>query len=184
MSQRDSGHKRIPHDLYETPPWVTDAIVPHLPKRRHVTIYEPAAASGKMVRALRKHGYLVSSADIRIGRKRDFLDREIRIGHQGAVVTNPPYKHAVEFIERALEVTECLEGYVAMLLKVDFDSGSTRRHLFESETFHKKVVLTRRIEWFKRKVIKGKLQGGPSENHAWFIWDWRHKGPPIIGYAS
>lgn len=181
MSQRDSGHKRIPHDLYETPSWVTDAIVPHLPRR--ALIYEPAAASGKMVRCLRKHGFLVESADIRTGRKRDFLNPEIRIGQPEAIVTNPPYSHAVKFIERALDATEPRKGYIAMLLRVDFDSGRTRRHLFESETFHKKVVLTRRIEWFERKVVKGKLQGGPSENHAWFIWDWRHKGPATIGYA-
>jgi hypothetical protein len=180
MSQRDSGHKRVPHDLYETPPWVTDAVVPHLPRR--VTVYEPAAASGKMVRALRKHGFLVTSSDIRTGSKRDFLDPENRFGSE-AIVTNPPYSHAVKFIERALDVTERCEGFVAMLLRVDFDSGSTRQHLFKSETFYKKVVLTRRIEWFERKVIKGKLQGGPSENHAWFIWDWRHKGPATIGYA-
>jgi len=31
MSQRDSGYERKPLDQYETPAWVTLALIPHLP---------------------------------------------------------------------------------------------------------------------------------------------------------
>jgi len=31
MSQRDSGYERKERDLYETPAWVTEAVIPHLP---------------------------------------------------------------------------------------------------------------------------------------------------------
>ena len=31
MSQRESGYERIDRDLYETPEWVTEALLPHLP---------------------------------------------------------------------------------------------------------------------------------------------------------
>lgn len=44
MSQRDSGYERKERDLYETPEWVTLALVPHL-RRAINSVWEPAAAS-------------------------------------------------------------------------------------------------------------------------------------------
>lgn len=179
MAQRDSGHKRIKHDVYQTPAWVTEAIIPHLKIDRRRTIWEPAAGDGQMVKVLRDHDFKVQSSDIRRGR--DFLKKVV---HVGAVVTNPPYSFAQEFIEHALACTEKERGIVALLLRVDFDSGSTRRHLFaEHPAFSKKVVLTKRIEWFKPKIIKGKKPSGPSENHCWMIWRWTNHLAPTIGYA-
>src|SRR5690606_19298825 len=53
MSQRDSGYARKERDLYETPAWVTEALIPHLPRFPKL-IWEPAAGSGKMLRVLHK----------------------------------------------------------------------------------------------------------------------------------
>jgi hypothetical protein len=85
---------------------------------------------------------------------------------------------ALQFIERALEFTRPNKGAVAMLLKVDFDSGKTRRHVFaECPAFVGKVVLTERIVWFEPAIAQ------PSENHAWALWSWKHIGRPTISYA-
>jgi hypothetical protein len=66
-------------------------------------------------------------------------------------------------------------GAVAMLLRTDYDHAKTRQHLFgKCSSFAKKLVLTQRIQWFEDS------KGQPSFNHAWFIWDHRHKGPPAI----
>jgi len=43
-------------------------------------------------------------------------------------------------------------------------------------------VLTRRIVWFVE--ADGKPKASPSFNHAWFLWDWQHAGPPVIAYSS
>lgn len=51
MSQRASGYERKERDLYETPAWVTEALLPHLPEGL-TEIWEPACGSGKMARAL------------------------------------------------------------------------------------------------------------------------------------
>jgi hypothetical protein len=65
------------------------------------------------------------------------------------IVTNPPYELATEFIERALEIIPA-DGFVAMLLRTDFDHAQSRRHLFADCPFiAKKLVLTKRIRWFK-----------------------------------
>ena len=73
----------------ETPEWVTLALVPHIPKRI-TNICEPAAGSGKMVRALERAGYLVTSNDIEGGC--DFLQfGALEVCDQEAIITNPPY---------------------------------------------------------------------------------------------
>jgi hypothetical protein len=166
MSQRDSGYERKERDSYETPCWVTEALVGHLPTSDCV-VWEPACGSGKMVSALLKAGFDVTASDIETGH--DFLTQPAPKPFCG-IVTNPPYELATEFIERALGVIPA-HGFAAMLLRTDFDHARTRRHLFaDCKAFAKKLVLTRRIKWFEDG------NGSPSFNHAWFIWDGRHEG--------
>src|SRR6516165_6856121 len=66
MSQRNSGFRRKKLDDYPTPPWVTEALLPHLPARVR-TIWEPAAGSGQMARVLKQAGYAVRASDISQG---------------------------------------------------------------------------------------------------------------------
>jgi hypothetical protein len=173
MSQRDSGYERKERDLYETPEWVTMVVLQHL--RLSVTnIWEPACGSGKMVRALRERPYTVRATDIETGT--DFLKESDPSGAD-AIVTNPPYAQAYAFIVHAINLMEPVKGMVAMLLRTDFDHAKGRVHLFTELPFKKKVVLTKRIKWFEDS------KGQPSFNHAWFIWDWKHEGPPTLAYG-
>lgn len=178
MSQRDSGYERKERDLYETPEWVTQALVPHLPRLPKL-IWEPAAGTGKMAAALSKYCGPVVSSDIEphsLCYTADFLTCGVHDGAD-AVITNPPYKMATEFVQRALGSVPDT-GIVAMLLRTDFDHAKTRAHLFANHrAFAKKVVLTKRIKWFEDS------KGRPSFNHAWFIWDWQHQGPPTLAYG-
>jgi len=179
MSQRESGYGRKAGDLYETPEWVTEALLPHMPKRVEC-VWEPACGSGKMSRVLKGAGYLVYATDIDGGI--DFLTHNTAVQQAefdwhkwaaaDAIITNPPYAHAQAFIEKALS----LVSMVAMLLRCDFDHAKTRQHLF-GEGFAKKLVLTKRIRWFED------TKGSPSFNHAWFIWDHNHEGPPTLAYG-
>jgi hypothetical protein len=174
MSQRDSGYERKERDLYETPEWVTHALIDgHL--RKMDIVWEPACGSGKMTRALGVLDAEIYSTDIAFGA--DFFDTPPPKGCD-AIITNPPYELATEFIERSLEMVRPLAGQVAMLLRTDFDHAKTRSNLFSgSPAFRKKVVLTKRIKWFEDS------KGQPSFNHAWFIWDWKHQGAPILAYG-
>ena len=173
MSQRDSGYERRQLDLYETPVWVTRALVPHLPAIVGA-VWEPAAGSGQMVAALQGAGFVVDGTDIASGR--DFLD--CASVECGAIITNPPYTAAQQFIERALKLMTPSKGVVAMLLRTDFDHAKTRQHLFaECAQFAKKLVLTKRIVWFDGP------KAAPSFNHAWYLWDWKHSGPPTLVYG-
>lgn len=174
MSQRDSGYERKERDLYETPEWVTHALTNgHL--RKFDTVWEPACGSGKMVRALGVLDSEIIGTDIETGT--DFLSEFSGPEGVDAIITNPPYVLAQQFIKCALDRMEP-HGVVAMLLRTDFDHAKTRSHLFaDHPAFAKKVVLTRRIKWFEDS------KGSPSFNHAWFIWDWTHEGPPTLAYG-
>lgn len=178
MSQRDSGYERKERDAYETPEWATVALLPHLPRDKPIEIWEPACGSGKMVRALSSFGNVVGTD---IERGQDFLFCILSPWHPSkvdAIITNPPYALAKEFIGHALGLMEPVAGIVAMLLRTDFDHAKTRQYLFANcPAFAKKVVLTKRIQWFEDST------GQPSFNHAWFIWDYRHKGPPTLAYG-
>jgi hypothetical protein len=119
MSQRESGYERKVLDQYETPSWVTLALVPHLPEISGV-IWEPACGGGKMLVALRQVGFDVIGSDITDGA--DFLQHPRPTRDIGAIITNPPSALAREFIEHALH----LDGVrvVAMLLRTDFDHAA------------------------------------------------------------
>lgn len=173
MSQRDSGYERKELDSYETPAWVTEALLDgHL--RPPSVVWEPACGSGKMVDALGLLNAKIIGTDILTGD--DFLTRSPL--QCDAIITNPPYKLATKFIDRALTITRPVHGFVAMLLRTDFDHAKTRQRLFGGHSaFAKKLVLTKRIKWFEDS------EGQPSFNHAWFIWDWQHAGLPTLAYG-
>ena len=170
MSQRHSGYPRQPDDNYETPPWVTRAAVPYL---RCSCAWDPAnGPSSRLAETLRQESFKV------VATNDDFLSRD-SLPHPrvDGVVTNPPYgpggSVACRFIEHAL----ALAPFVALLLRVDFDSGKTRTPLFrDCRAFARKVVLLDRIMWFPG-------DSGPSTNHAWFIWNARHHDEATISYA-
>jgi hypothetical protein len=173
MSQRESGYERKERDSYQTPAWVTRAVVPHLPDLKGRLVWEPACGDGLMADVLTEVGMEVASSDINCGM--DFLEQGKTAGCR-AIITNPPYALAQEFIEHALDMMEP-DGIVSMLLRTDFDHAKTRAHLFGGcPAFAKKLVLTKRIVWFED------AKAAPSFNHAWFIWDWCHSGPPTIAY--
>lgn len=189
MAQRHSGYER--KDEYSTPSWVTECVIPYLRNlkdehggRRIRTVWEPACGKGAMSAVLGQHFDVISS-DINGGI--DFLKQNAPQFHFDAVVTNPPWGRYQEyrdigrkFLEQALKVTAQKRGVVALLFPSEYDCGKTRREYFaDCPMFAKKIVLTRRIVWFKRN--DGKKEA-PSCNHAWFIWDWQHKGAPTLAY--
>lgn len=185
MTQAASGYARLDGDRYYTPAWVVNALldVEHFDAR----ILDPAAGAGHIIdactaRGLDADGFDIAPDAIHVKGPLDFLKTD---GNIGAIITNPPYgtggRLAVEFIRHALKVTEARRGKVAMLLRVDFDSAHGRRAIFgEHRAFVAKHVLTRRIRWANLE----QKASGPTENHAWFVWDWRPRFSPTatLGY--
>jgi hypothetical protein len=178
MVVRGANYPRKPNEFYATPPETTRVMlttVQFLPSG----VCDPAQGDGAIRAVLREYGYVNKGGDI-IADGYDFLTDKFR--WPGCdIVTNPPFgpggRTACLFIRRALQVTQQHRGKFAMLLPVDFDSGSTRVELFrDCPAFALKLVLLNRIRWFNG-------QSG-STNHAWFVWSWHHTGAPRIKYKA
>ena len=176
MSQRNSGYARRPDEDYPTPEWVAAIIAKRLRRGGIGKVWEPAAANPALVHGLTAAGLEVIATDDDFLRRQATPDSGI-----DAIVTNPPYGAdrrgtlACDFIRHALTLRV---RTIAMLLRVDFDSGKTRAGLFRGiPTFAGKIILIDRIKWFPGKK-------GPSDNHAWFLWDREQRDRPWIAYAG
>lgn len=186
-----SNYARKENDLYQTEPWVTEALLRHFSVDGY-SVWEPAAGNHLIADVLLENGASrVITSDIAVYDRQhgflwDFLngkDYGIPDGRHDIdfLITNPPYgkgnRDAVKFAELALE--RC-EGVVALLLTAKFDFGKTRRHLFrDNPRFATKIALVDRIQWFP-----GDSSG--TEDHAWYVWVPEHAadGPPIMRWEG
>jgi hypothetical protein len=81
------------------------------------------------------------------------------------IITNPPYDRAEEAVRQALYLMEPEHGFVAMLLRHEWDCARKRADLFDHPAFAAKVVLRHRPRW-----IPGST-GAPRHNYCWLVWD-------------
>lgn len=181
MTVRGADYPRRKNDDYPTPPEVLDTLFDNV--ELGPRIWDPACGRLKrVITAARRHGLSAGGSDIifKGGNSSNFLNMVNGSLAANDVVTNPPFGDrrgslALHFIEKALEVTQAYHSRSALLLPIDFDSAKTRQHVFQHPAFALKLVLLDRIKWFNG-------QSGAT-NFAWYIWDWKHKGPPVIWYA-
>ena len=122
-----SDSNRASEDFYATSPVAIDLLLSkvELPHQ----ILEPACGSGCLSVRLEDFGHEVKSYDIvnrGFGEVRDFFSmEEPPFDGDFAIVTNPPYKYAKEFVLHALHIVPegCL---VCMFLKTTFAEGKGR----------------------------------------------------------
>lgn len=188
MRHRKSTYKRQEREFYATPEWVTMAALQQFVFRSN--ILEPACGDGAIVRVLQRLGYKVNCSDIEpVGvpkaKRCDFVKDKCPFATIGDIFTNPPFGESGEiaraFIERALELTRPHSGRVTMLLSSDYDSGISRKHLFDHPAFSERLILRKRIKWFESET--NQKNKNPSSNHTWYHWDWaQQNSQPTVSY--
>ena len=189
-SHGEAGYARQARDFYPTEPWVTEALCRAMPLVHrgevgepgptNATVWEPACGDGRMARVLAAHGYHVFASDIAdygYGRTGvDFLTCLTLPAMEppvAAIVTNPPFNLAVPFIQKALNHTCFYGGKVAILQRHEFDAPRSNWSLFAAP-FAAKLILPRRPRW------SDSHKASPRFPYAWYLWDWRHQGDPVI----
>ena len=159
--------ERQPEDLYVTDPKAVEMLLTVEGFDRR--IWEPCVGLGHISGVLEKHGYEVRKTDIidRIGNERlDFLSCAEE--WEGDIITNPPYKYAQRFVEKALGCVG-VGRKVAMLLKLTFLEGQERRMLFERTPPRRIWVFSKRVSCAKNGDFE--RYGNGAVAYAWFVWE-------------
>ena len=138
-----------------------------------------------MAKVLEKNGYNVIGTDLvyrGYGDKEslDFLEETLD-EFEGDIITNPPYKYALEFVQKALDSVQ-VGRKVAMFLKLQFLEGKERKQFFLENPPKVVYVSSSRLNC----AMNGDFDKYESSAiaYAWFVWKKGFKGDPIIKWIN
>jgi len=179
---------REANDFYATDPAAIDGLLKMHGLTR--TIWEPACGDGQLAKRLEQKGYKVIATDL-VDRGYgvagiDFLqasqvpDRDVH-----CILTNPPYKYALQFVNHALDILP--EGDLCcMFLKTTFLEGQQRYDkLFSTRPPRYVFQFAKRVLCAKNADFAGAIAGGGSAvSYAWFVWEKGFTGDTIIRWID
>lgn len=175
---------REEHDYYATDPIAMELLLEK--ETFSKDIWECACGEGHLSKVLRAHGYNVRSTDLV---DRDFGEAGVDFLAQterfdGDIITNPPYKYAKEFVQKAVE--SVTDGHkVAMFLKVQFLEGKGRRELFEKYPPKYIYISSNRICCCKNGDFSPEQRKNNSaQAYAWYIWEKGFSGEPTVRWFN
>ena len=178
VNQRNSDAQE--HDYYATDPKAVELLLEN--ETFCSNVWEPACGEGHISEVLVNHGYAVINTDlvdrgVGVGGI-DFLTCPER-GQRCDIITNPPYKYAKQFVEKALDVVA--DGHkVAMFLKLTFLEGQGRRDLFKNNPPQAVYVSSARLECGKN----GQFTGSSAVAYCWVVWKKGHTGPTLLKWIN
>jgi len=133
-------------------------------------IWEPACGDGAISKVLESKGHEVYSTDL-VDRgygvpNRDFLlEQDYKPDKDSAIITNPPFNIAVDFILKAISYNiDC----VAILLKSSYWHASSRTQLFINHPPSHILALNYRPDFLSK--------GAPTMEVCWNVWKAGYKG--------
>jgi hypothetical protein len=187
-----SSFERNVQERYYTEHWVTRALLKHLDLHKELVL-EPACGRGDIVKVLQEQKVNVIASDVDLHEfdmfacaceQEDFFAEFpwwLGTHNVTAVITNPPYDKAEEFIRHALKLDVV---FVAMLLRSEWNQAGTRVDLFNQSPYSFEVALTSRPRWdwwftedekrerrIKAKIDPDKPDALPRHGFSWFCWD-------------
>lgn len=181
-SSSHSDAERQQDDYYATEPGAMEILLKEEKFAPHV--WECACGGGHLSRVLEAHGYEVFSTDLvyRGYGERETVDfLEYRGGFDGDIITNPPYKYALGFVQKALQAVQPGRK-VAMFLKLTFLEGKGRKRFFLENPPRTVYVSSSRLVC----AMNGDFAKMPSSAVAyeWFVWEKGFAGDPVIKWVN
>ena len=163
-------------EQYATAPCAVEALlaVEPLPPR----LLEPCAGDGAIVRVLEAHGHIVTAYDL-VHDGIDFLKVTKAPPDVGAIVTNPPFSRAADFVRRGL----LLVPKVVVLERIQWLEAECRADIFDSGklarvyVFRDRVPRMHRIGWIGRR-------SSPAMCLAWFVFECDHVAAPTLHWLN
>lgn len=175
--------ERQQYDYYATEPKAVELLLAE--ETFSPVIWECACGEGHLSKVLKEHGYEVISTDLIYRGYGDpeplnFLE-ETLLDFEGDIITNPPYKYALDFVKQALNSVQYGKK-VAMFLKLQFLEGKGRKQFFLENPPKTVYVSSSRLNCAKN----GKFEDYSSSAvaYAWFVWEKGFCGDPIIKWIN
>lgn len=169
MQRRSEPHDSL--DDFPTPPWATRALCQWLAGAggllRVSTCREPAANRGHMARPLAEYFRAVEASDIH-DYGAGYPVQDYLFGPLPArvdwTITNPPFRLAEQFIDRALETS----GGVAVILRSAFLEGTGRyERLFHVKPPTDVLQFAERVPMWKGRLTE---TGDTATSYCWLVW--------------
>lgn len=175
--------EREPFDYYATDP---RAVPPLLENESFKNIiWECACGEKHLSNEIEKHGYKTINTDLIIRgggmTQLDFLKYVPDTPNQLDIITNPPYKHAKQFIEHAIEISA--PGVkIAMFLKLTFLETKNRYRFFMKHPPKKVYVFSHRVQC----AMNGRfdIYSNNAVAYAWYVWVVGWNGEPVIRWLE
>ena len=147
-------------DLFQTPNYATDLLVPFIPKDVK-WIWECASGDGKIMNRLQESGYIVLGTDLQYGDAYNFLGNLVPITTIDAIITNPPYSLKYKFIDKALKMD------VPFAFLIPFDMCQKMARLFMDYGVEG-IVPTKRIDYITPSGLSG-ATGNTAYYHSFWL---------------
>ena len=171
---------REENDFYATEPKAVELLLAE--ETFDNNILEPCCGKKHITNILEQAGYTVKSSDlIDRGVGADIQDFFKITDWGGDIISNPPYKNALDFVKHSLEIVK--EGSkVAMFLKILFLEGKTRKEFFLENPPKVIYVASGRLNCAKNGDFDKYTTGAVC--YAWFVWKKGYKGEPVVRWIN
>lgn len=171
---------REENDFYATEPKAVELLLAEETFANN--ILEPCCGKKHITNILEQAGYTVKSSDlIDRGVGADIQDFFEITDWDGDIISNPPYKNALDFVKHSLEIVK--EGSkVAMFLKILFLEGKTRKEFFEKHPPKVIYVASGRLNCAKNGDFDKYTTGAVC--YAWFVWEKGFTGEPVVRWIN
>lgn len=171
------------NDYYATEPKAAELLLEQ--EEFHHTIWECACGEGHLAKVFEAHGHEVISTDLVYRgygdpEPLDFLNETID-DFEGDVITNPPYKFALEFVQRALDSIKPGRK-VAMFLKLQFLEGKSRKNFFQITPPRRVYVSSSRLKCAKNGEFESISSSAVA--YAWFVWEKGYTGETVVKWIN
>ena len=174
--------ERQTEDYYATDPIAIDCLVNQEYIHLSDNVWEPCCGEGYLSKRLIEYNYNVKSSDLvdyGFGEVFNFLYCTKQF--DGDIITNPPYKHALEMCQHALDLVT--NGrLVCMFLKLQFLEGKERKKWFEKNPPKYVMVCSSRINCAKDGRFD--IYGSSAVCYAWFVWQKGYIGDTIVKWIN
>lgn len=179
---------REDNDYYATDPRALELFLDKFNndgERLHDKVWECACGEGHLVNVLKRYGHEVFCSDIiDRGCEGTEIMNFITAGCKwyGDILTNPPYKHAKEFVLKALDSID--NGYkVIFFLKCQFLEGQDRfKNIFKDYPPKYAYVHSARQNCAKNGDFKKYTSA--TLCYCWFVWQKGFKGETILRWID